>query len=48
MEEEYLKGKQELSPEEGKEELDQISQEYLDRKQRLESSLNEELYEAIR
>lgn len=48
LEEEYLEKEAGLSPEEGKEELDQISQEYLDNKQRLESSLNEELYEAIR
>jgi len=34
--------------EEGKEELDLISQEYLDNRQRLENSLNNELYEAIR
>lgn len=48
LEEKYLEKEAGLSPEEGKEELDQISQEYLDNKQRLESSLNEELYEAIR
>lgn len=48
LEAEYLKKEAELSPEEGQEELDLISQEYLDHKQRLENNLNEELNQAIR
>jgi len=46
--EDYMDKEAGLSVEEGKEELDLISQEYLDNRQRLENSLNNELYEAIR
>lgn len=47
LEAQYQEKEEELSGEEGKDELDRIYEEYMDNKQRLERTLNQELSETI-